>query len=97
MLISNAPLHNATGEVTGLVGISLDISCANSRTRQHKARLRFNKVGKRLIVRVKPSRMAFAGNTVLRRLRSHPEDMFSFGEDASMGRGIPMMISMSTR
>jgi len=29
------------------------------------------------------------------RLRSHPEEMFSFGEDASMGRGIPMMLSMS--
>ena len=35
------------------------------------------------------------GNAILRRLRSQPADMFSFGEDASMGRGIPMMLSIS--
>ena len=71
------------------------MECRDGMARQHKARIRFNKVGNRLIVRVKTSRMGFAGNAVLRRLRSHPEDMFSFGEDASMGRGIPMMLSMS--
>ena len=37
------------------------------------------------------------GNAILRRLRSQPEDMFSFGEDASMGRGIPLMLAMSDR
>ena len=65
--------------------------------RQHKARLRFNRVGNRLIVRVKTSRIGFAGNAILKRLRSQPEDMFSFGEDASMGRGIPMMLSMTDK
>jgi hypothetical protein len=71
------------------------MECRDGVPRQHKARLRFNKVGARLIVRVKTSRLGFAGNAILRRLRSQPEDMFSFGEDASMGRGIPMMLSMS--
>ena len=69
------------------------MECRDGVPRQHRARIRFNKVGNRLIVRVKSSRMGFAGNAVLRRLRSHPEDMFSFGEDASMGRGIPIMLS----
>ncbi|MHC1760088.1 MAG: response regulator [Negativicutes bacterium] len=73
------------------------MECRDGVPRQHKARLRFNKIGHRLIVRVKTSRMGFAGNAILRRLRSHPEDMFSFGEDAAMGRGIPMMLSMSHR
>ena len=56
-----------------------------------------NKVGERLIVRVKTSRIAFAGNAILRRLRANPENMFSFGEDASMGRGIPMMLTMADK
>jgi len=73
------------------------MECRDGVPRHHKARLRFNKVGNRLIVRVKTSRIAFAGNAILQRLRSQPENMFSFGEDASMGRGIPMMLSMSHR
>lgn len=73
------------------------MECRDGVPRQHKARLRFNKVGNRLIVRVKTSRIGFAGNAILRRLRSHPEEMFYFGEDASMGRGIPMMLTMSHR
>ena len=71
------------------------MECRDGIPRQHRARIRFNKIGNRLIVRVKTSRIGFAGNAVLRRLRSHPEDMFSFGEDASMGRGIPIMLSTS--
>lgn len=71
------------------------MECRDGAPRQHKARIRFNKVGNRLIVRVKTSRLGFAGNALLRRLRSQPEDMFSFGEDAAMGRGIPMMLSMT--
>jgi anti-sigma regulatory factor (Ser/Thr protein kinase) len=59
--------------------------------------LRFNKVGNRLIVRVKTSRIGFAGNAILKRLRSQPEDIFSFGEDASMGRGIPLMLSIADK
>ena len=46
-------------------------------------------------MRVKTSRIGFAGNAVLRRLRSSPEEMFSFGENETMGRGIPMMLSLS--
>lgn len=69
------------------------MECRDGVPRQHRARIRFNKLGNRLIVRVKTSRIGFAGNAVLRRLRSHPEDMFSFGEDAGMGRGIPIMLS----
>lgn len=71
------------------------MECRDGIPRQHSARLRFNKIGNRLIVRVKTSRIGFAGNAVLRRLRSHPEDMFSFGEDAPMGRGIPLMLAVT--
>ena len=71
------------------------LECRDGVLRQHKARLRFNKVGNRLIVRVKTSRIGFASNASLRRLRSNPEDGFAFGEDAAMGRGIPMMFSIS--
>ena len=73
------------------------LECRDGVPRQHRAILRFNKVGGRLIVRVKTSRIGFAGNVILKRLRSHPGEMFAFGEDASMGRGIPMMLSMSHR
>lgn len=71
------------------------MECRDGLPRQHRARLRFNLVGDRFIVRVKSSRMGFAGNAALNRLRSHPEEMFSFGEDAAMGRGIPMMLSLA--
>ena len=71
------------------------LECRDGQSRNQKARIKFNRVGNCLIVRVKTSRIGFAGNAILKRLRSHPEDMFSFGEDASMGRGIPMMLSMS--
>ncbi len=73
------------------------MECRDGIPRQHNAWLRFNKVGNRFIVRVKTSRIGFAGNAMLRRLRSHPEDMFSFGEDAGMGRGIPIMLSIADR
>jgi len=48
-------------------------------------------------VRVKTSRIGFAGNALLGRLRSHPEEMFAFGEDAWMGRGIPIMLTTTDR
>ena len=88
-------LPHSLHEVVVHEALANAMECRDGMQRQHKARLRFSKVGNRLIVRVKTSRMGFAGNAVLRRLRSHPEDMFSFGEDAAMGRGIPMMLSMS--
>ena len=71
------------------------MECRDGVPRQNQASIRFNKIGGRLIIRVKTSRMGFAGNAVLRRFRSHPEEMFAFGEDASMGRGIPIMLSLT--
>jgi PAS domain S-box-containing protein len=94
-------------EVTGLPHSLLEVAvhealanameCRDGVPRQHRARVRFNRVGDRFIARVKTSRIGFAGNAILRRLRTHPDEMFSFVEDASMGRGIPMMLSMSHR
>jgi serine phosphatase RsbU (regulator of sigma subunit) len=94
-------LAEVTGKAHSLQEVAVHEALANAMEcrdgvpRQHRARIRFNKIGNRLIVRVKTSRIGFAGNAVLRRLRSHPEDMFSFGEDAGMGRGIPIMLSTS--
>ena len=73
------------------------LECRDGYPRQHKAQVRFSKHGRVFVVRVKTSRIGFAGNAILRRLRSQPEDMFAFGEDASMGRGLPMMLSLSHR
>ncbi|HWR30519.1 MAG TPA: PAS domain S-box protein [Negativicutes bacterium] len=90
-------LPHSLEEVAVHEALANAMECRDGVPRQHKARLRFNKVGNLLIARVKTSRIGFAGNTILRRLRAHPEEMFSFGEDAAMGRGIPMMLSMSQR
>jgi anti-sigma regulatory factor (Ser/Thr protein kinase) len=90
-------LSHSQHEVAVNEALANAMECRDGVPRQHKARIRFNKVGNRFIIRVKTSRIGFAGNAVLRRLRSHPEDMFSFGEDASMGRGIPIMLSMSQK
>jgi len=73
------------------------MECRDGVARQHRARLRINKLRNRLIVRVKTSRIGFAGNALLGRLRSHPEEMFAFGEDAWMGRGIPIMLTTTDR
>ena len=88
-------LPHSQQEVAVHEALANAMECRDGVARQQKARVKFNRVGRWLIVRVKTTRIGFAGNAVLRRLRSHPEDMFSFGEDASMGRGIPMMLSMS--
>jgi PAS domain S-box-containing protein len=88
-------LPHSLHEVAVNEALANAMECRDGVPRQHKARLRFNKVGNRFIVRVRTSRLEFAGNAILRRLRSHPEEMFSFGEDASMGRGIPLMLSLS--
>ena len=71
------------------------LECRDGTARSQKARIKFNRQGRWLIVRVKTSRIGFAGNAILQRLRANPETMFSFGEDAGMGRGIPMMLTMS--
>ena len=73
------------------------MECRDGIPRQHRARIRFNRIGAWLIVRVRTSRIGFAGNAVLRRLRALPEEMFSFGEDQAMGRGIPLMLSLSDK
>jgi len=88
-------LQHSFQEVAVHEALANALECRDGVSRQQKARIRFNKVGNRLIVRVKTSRIGFAGNAILKQLRSHPEEMFSFGEDAVMGCGIQMMLSMS--
>jgi anti-sigma regulatory factor (Ser/Thr protein kinase) len=73
------------------------LECRDGIPRLHRAEICFRRVGGRLIVRVKSSRMGFAGNAILRRLRAKPEELFSYGEDAGMGRGIPIMLSISDK
>ena len=90
-------LSHSLQEVAVHEALANAMECRDGMPRQHKAHIRFNKLGKRLIVRVKTSRIGFAGNAILRRLQSHPEEMFAFGEDSSMGRGIPLMLSIAHR
>jgi PAS domain S-box-containing protein len=82
-------------EVAVNEAIANALECRDGKARSQKASLKFNRFGNRFVVRVKTSRIGFAGNAMLRRLRANPENLFAFGEDASMGRGIPMMLSMS--
>lgn len=73
------------------------MECRDGVPRQHYSRLRMNLLGCWFVVRVKTSRIGFAGNSILRRLRAHPTEMFSFVEDSTMGRGIPIMLSLAHR
>jgi len=94
-------------EVTGLAhsrqevavneALANALECRDGIPRLHRAEICFRRIGGGLSVRVKSSRMGFAGNAILRRLRSKPEELFSFGEDAGMGRGIPIMLSVSDK
>lgn len=95
ILMEVTGLPHSRQEVAVTEALCNALECRDGVSRQQQARLRINKVGNRLVVRVKTSRIGFAGNAILRRLRSHPEDMFSFGEDAAMGRGIPIMLTMA--
>jgi len=88
-------LPHSIQEVAANEALANAMECRDSVPRQHHAQMRINLIGRRLIIRVKTSRIGFAGNAVLRRLRAHPADMFSFGEDATMGRGIPIMLSLA--
>ena len=90
-------LEHSRQEVAVNEALANAMECRDGVSRQHRATVRFNKIGSRLIVRVKTSRLAFAGNAMLRRLRSQPEEMFAFGEDASMGRGIPIMMCLADK
>ncbi len=82
-------------EVAVNEAIANAMECRDGVPRPHQARLRFNHFGSRLVVRVRSSRMGFAGNAMLRRLRANPQDIFAFGEDAGMGRGIPIMLTVA--
>ncbi len=73
------------------------LECRDGVSRQHRVELRFNRIGKWFSVRVKTSRMGFAGNSMLRRLRANPVDFFAYGEDLGMGRGLPIMLSTADR
>lgn len=84
-------------EVAVNEAIANALECRDGIARHQQARVRINCFGNRLVVRVKTSRIGFAGNAMLRRLRANPEEMFSFGEDAGMGRGIPLMLSMTDK
>ena len=73
------------------------LECRDGASRQHRVRLRFHRIGRWFTVRVRTTRMGFAGNAMLRRLRANPEAYFSFGEDVGMGRGLPIMLSAADR
>jgi PAS domain S-box-containing protein len=90
-------LPHSLPEVAVNEALANAMECRDGAPRQHAATIKFNKFGRRLVVRVRTSRLGFAGNALLRRLRSHPEELFVYGEDASMGRGIPIMLSTSDR
>lgn len=96
-------LADATGlthsfpEVAVNEALANALECRDGVARPHQVRLRFNALGTRLIVRVKSTRLGFAGNAVLQRLKAHPEDMFAFGGSEAMGRGIPLMLSLSDK
>ncbi len=88
-------LSHSLQEVAVNEAVANALECRDGVPRQHRAVIYFNRIGDRLIVRVKSSRMGFAGNAILRRLRVNPDELFSYGEDAGMGRGIPIMLSIS--
>ena len=73
------------------------LECRDGVPRPHQARIKFNRIGRRFVVRVKTDRIGFAGNALLRRLKAAPDTLFSYGQMESMGRGIPLMVSLSER
>ena len=95
ILADATDLPHSLQEVAVNEALANAMECRDGVPRQHRARIRFNKIGAWLIVRVRTSRIGFAGNAVLRRLRAMPDEMFAFGEDQAMGRGIPLMLSLS--
>ncbi len=82
-------------EVAVNEAIANALECRDGIARHHQARITFRLLGNRFIVRVKTSRIGFAGNAMLERLRAEPELIFAFGGEAMMGRGIPMMFSLA--
>lgn len=96
-------LHEITGKPHSLQEVAINealanaLECRDGQARNQNALVKLNRFGDHFVVRVKTSRIGFAGNAMLRRLCSQPEAMFSFGEDASMGRGIPLMLSIADK
>ncbi len=73
------------------------LECRDNIPRPHQARIKLNRIGRVLVVRIKTNRIGFAGNALLRRLKATPESLFSYGQLESMGRGIPLMVSLADR
>jgi PAS domain-containing protein len=73
------------------------LECRDNVPRPHQARIKLNRIGRVFVVRIKTNRIGFAGNALLRRLKAAPESLFSYGQLESMGRGIPLMVSLSDR
>jgi anti-sigma regulatory factor (Ser/Thr protein kinase) len=90
-------LTHSGAEVAVNEAIANALECRDGVARNHQAVIKFSRFGNRLIVRVKTSRIGFAGNAILSRFRANPQEMFRFGEDAAMGRGIPLMLSLSDK
>ena len=90
-------LPHSLQEVAVHEALANALECRDGIPRQHRAEICFRRIGNRLSIRVKSSRMGFAGNAILRRLRAKPEELFHYGEDAGMGRGIPIMLSVSDK
>ena len=96
-------LAELTGQPHSMLEVAINealvnaIECRDGVHRNYRASLKLNLVGRRLIARVKTTRIGFAGNALLRRLRANPAEMFSFVEDSGMGRGIPIMLSTADR
>jgi len=97
LLTEATGLAHSMQEVAVNEAIANALECRDGQARSQKARLKFSRAGKWLIVRVRTSRIGFAGNAMLRRLRANPDSLFAFGEDAGMGRGIPIMLSTTDR
>ena len=73
------------------------LECRDGVPRPHQAHIKLNRIGRWFVVRIRTNRIGFAGNALLHRLRATPDSMFSYGQQESMGRGIPLMISLSDR
>jgi len=89
--------HHSIQEVAINEALANALECRDGVPRHHQARVKLNRFGKRFIVRIKTNRIGFAGNALLRRLKATPESLFSYGQLESMGRGIPLMVSLSDR
>ena len=73
------------------------LECRDGVPRPHQAHIKLNRIGRWFVVRIRTNRIGFAGNALLHRLQATPDSMFSYGQQESMGRGIPLMISLSDR